>query len=123
MSISLSKPLVFNRKWRLGEKIGEGANAEVFAVENDLKYAMKICPLPTGKGKGTKIREAKMRVNSIYWESQLYNGNHRFFRVIFLKASTIMHFLSLNLKEFWWDFRKLHQDHVVPMVRIMGTDI
>lgn len=58
----------------MGEKIGEGANAEVFAVENDLKYAMKICPPPTGKGKGTKSREAKMRVNSIYWESQLYNG-------------------------------------------------
>ena len=74
--LPLSSNLVFKKKWSLGNKIGEGANAEVFEIENDPTYAMKICPVPIGKGKGAKVREATLRANSIYWESQLYNGIH-----------------------------------------------
>lgn len=77
--LPLSPPLVFKGKWSLGKKLGEGANAEVFEVENDPTYAMKICPLPIGKSKGAKAREATLRANSIYWESQLYNGIRQLF--------------------------------------------
>ena len=76
--IPLSSSLVFKGKWSLGKKLGEGANAEVFEIKNDPSYAMKICPVPTGKGKGAKVKEATLRANSIYWESQLYNGNQLF---------------------------------------------
>jgi len=72
----------FSGKWTLGNKLGEGAFAEVFEVfrQDDDKrsdFVAKCIPISKGKSKGKANADAKRQksmVDSLFYEHTLYNG-------------------------------------------------
>ena len=67
-------------RWRVGPKLGEGACASVYEVEDlrkgsAMKLVVKCSPLPVGGKKSANYKAMLNAYNTLYYEYTLYNGH------------------------------------------------
>lgn len=75
---------VLGNKWRLGQRLGAGACADVFDVESitpaaatasgPVSYVAKCIALPTGNAKGAAYKERNRVCDTLFYEYTLYTN-------------------------------------------------
>lgn len=76
----LQPGVVLKNRWKVGKRLGSGACATVYAVEDlrkneTVELVVKVIPLPTGAPKSKSFKTASNICNTLYYEHTLYRGH------------------------------------------------